>query len=108
MSRLQPLPAETKFDMTPCPCPACSDNGSRLQIVQGPPQPDISEVPTPWAVICCDHGRVFLSYHEYVRQMNRPDSVWICPACGDSAGFDDETFETAMATVSSDVITEQE
>lgn len=51
---------------------------------------------TPWAVICREHGQVFLTDEEYDSQMDAPDSVWKCPLCGRSAEWDDENYE-AMA-----------
>jgi len=61
----------------------------------------MSETPerpkTPYAVLChgiC--GQVFLTGAEYDLQMSDPDAVWRCPACGDSADFDDGQFEESM------------
>lgn len=55
----------------------------------------------PYAVICrgtdipdvppC--GQVFLTKHEYDRQMSSPDSLWFCPKCGGYAWFDDDNYE---------------
>jgi hypothetical protein len=39
-------------------------------------------------------GQVKISGDEYVRQLSRPDSLWMCPNCGSTADFDDEFFET--------------
>ena len=39
-------------------------------------------------------GQVKISEAEYSRQMDRPDSFWMCPNCGSTANFDDEFFET--------------
>ena len=67
-----------------------------------------SFVPTRYAVICPDHGRVFLMPDEYERQMNRPNSLWSCPRwqgepadieagqiglCGRASEFDDDVYE---------------
>jgi hypothetical protein len=38
-------------------------------------------------------GRVKINEAEYSRQMDRPDSLWMCPHCDSSADFDDEFFE---------------
>lgn len=38
-------------------------------------------------------GQVHISESEYSRQMNRPDSLWMCPHCGSTAHFDDDYFE---------------
>jgi hypothetical protein len=53
----------------------------------------ISEVATPWAVICPRHGQVFMNADGYFRQMDFTDSKWICPKCGANAEWDDENFE---------------
>jgi hypothetical protein len=39
-------------------------------------------------------GQVKINEAEYSRQMDRPDSFWMCPHCGSTADFDDEFFET--------------
>jgi uncharacterized protein with PIN domain len=51
---------------------------------------------TPWAVICHRHGRVYLTQQQYDVQMNKPDSFWLCPVCGDVAGWDDDNYEKHM------------
>lgn len=38
-----------------------------------------STKPTPYAVTCPVHGRVYLTEEEYHRQMMKPDQVWACP-----------------------------
>ena len=38
-------------------------------------------------------GKVVLSEDQYIRQMDRPDSLWSCPTCGSTADFDDVAFE---------------
>lgn len=48
---------------------------------------------TPWAVICRMHGRVYLTNMQYNNQLDRPDSLWMCPICGESASFDDANYE---------------
>ena len=64
----------------------------------------VSPVPTAWAVRClaahemappCNEGKlIFLTYAEYMRQMNRPDSLWKCPYCGYEACWDDNNYES--------------
>lgn len=49
--------------------------------------------PGPYAVICPNHGQVFLSSPEYDWQMNRPNSLWQCPLCGEEADWDDDNYE---------------
>jgi hypothetical protein len=51
---------------------------------------------TPYAVLCDDHGQRFLTEEQYARQLNRPDSFWACPACGESSRWDDDEYEAAM------------
>ncbi len=50
---------------------------------------------TPWAVICVEHGQVFLTAEEYNKQMDDADSFWKCP-CGRFAEWDNDNYE-AMA-----------
>lgn len=47
-------------------------------------------------VVCRTCGPVDITEAEYDRQMDRPDSSWVCPKCGGFAGFDDERFEELM------------
>ncbi len=46
--------------------------------------------PTPWAVICCFHGQVFMTGKEYSRQLSLPDSRWTCPICDRVCTWDDD------------------
>lgn len=61
-----------------------------------------SAVPTPHAVLCPAHGRVFLTREEYRWQMSKADTGWTCPRmsadddlglCGRRSRFDDDTHE---------------
>jgi hypothetical protein len=52
----------------------------------------MSEIPTPWAVICPEHGKVYLTKENYNRQMRASDSTWRCPA-GCHAEWDDDNYE---------------
>jgi hypothetical protein len=65
---------------------------------QDRPAPDvqISSTPTPFAVICRRHGRVYLTEAEYTRQMMNPDNLWQHPGCDERADFDDETYERSV------------
>ena len=55
----------------------------------------VCKCPPPYAgVICRNHGHVDIDKQEYIRQMNRPDSRWVCPSCREEAEFDDERFES--------------
>lgn len=56
----------------------------------------ISTTPTPWAVNCRQHGLVYLTEAEYIRQMEDSDSLWKCPDCHEPAEWDDATYEAAM------------
>lgn len=51
---------------------------------------------TPYAVLCDDHGQQFLTAEEYDYQMSRPDSLWRCPRCGESAHWDDDEYEASL------------
>lgn len=53
----------------------------------------ISARRTPYAVLCDEHGQRFLTVKQYDHQMSRPDSLWMCPVCGDSAYWDDGNYE---------------
>lgn len=53
----------------------------------------ISDKQTPWAVECPVHGQVFLTEGGYQRQMDFPDSSWICPICGAKSEWDDNNYE---------------
>jgi hypothetical protein len=60
--------------------------------------------PTPWAVLCTQHGRVYLTEAEYRMQLNRPNVGWACTQamleapppvgrCCKEAEWDDENYE---------------
>ena len=51
---------------------------------------------TPWAVICTEHGQVFLTFEEYIRQLDKPNSIWTCPKCGEAAPWDDDHYADCM------------
>lgn len=57
---------------------------------------------TPYAVLCDDHGQQFLTAEEYDYQMSRPDSLWRCPRCGESAHWDDDEYEASLEEEGSD------
>lgn len=52
--------------------------------------------PSPYAVLCKRHGRVFLTEPEYDWQMGAVDAPWQCPICHEPAAWDDENFERSM------------
>lgn len=58
-----------------------------------PPLVPISNRPTPWAVRCPEHGQVYLTSHEYRRQLARADVRWWCPICGLVCDWDDDNYE---------------
>lgn len=60
------------------------------------PQSGQSDEPTPYMVRCRTHGDVYLTVHEYDRQMIAADGQWVCPVCLDLATWDDANYETAM------------
>lgn len=46
------------------------------------------------AVICEEHGLVYLTREEYDKQMNNPDRLWECPiGCESVAFWSDGNFE---------------
>lgn len=48
----------------------------------------------PYAAVDCRlHGTVDIDRDEYIRQMNKPNSLWVCPICGSASMFNDERFE---------------
>lgn len=57
---------------------------------------------TPYAVVCTKpsikapkgHGQIFLTQQEYNEQMMKPDSKWVCPACGQYAYWDDDNYDS--------------
>lgn len=65
-----------------------------------------SLTPTPYAVICPHHGRVYLTAEAYEAQVSFPDQPWRCPRmdsdparfgpCGAPSAFDDDTYEAAQ------------
>lgn len=63
-----------------------------------PPEgtPALSTEPTPYAVLCREHGQQFLPEDEYGRQLCRPDACWMCPICRDEAQWDDDNYEEKM------------
>lgn len=68
-----------------------------------PPEgtPAHSLTPTPYAVLCPQHGQQFLTDDEYSRQLCRPDSRWKCPVegCGRISGWDDDNYEAALGDI---------
>lgn len=60
-----------------------------------------SDIPTPYAVMCPVHGRIYLTREGYTHQMNDPNAFWRCP-CGRKAEFDDVTYEAAQDVTSDD------
>ena len=53
---------------------------------------DPSEIATPYAVLCTEHGRVYLTRQEYTYQLGRAYNLWLC-WCGRACEFDDENYE---------------
>lgn len=51
---------------------------------------------TPYAVLCDDDGQQFLTEEQYSHQLDRPDSFWSCPRCGESAHWDDDEYEAGF------------
>ena len=80
------------YNWSHCNCYDCIGLNTPLEFVE---QERISTQPTPWAVYCYAHGRVYLTNHEYNRQMHFANRGWVCPICGDFASFDDDNFDNA-------------
>lgn len=59
---------------------------------------------TPYAVLCDDHGQRFLTEAQYDQQMSRPDALWRCPWCGESAHWDDDNYEQATDLEEEDTV----
>jgi len=94
------MPDRITYDHARCGCPDC---GGALPGWDGQLFAGESAKPTPWAVICRIHGRVYLTHHEYTHQMRKPYRLWTCPRGGTfwtppcpPAEWDDETEEAAM------------
>lgn len=50
-------------------------------------------VETRWAIICPDHGVVYLQPWEYKAQRDQMQRDWYCPTCGyEPVKFDDDNF----------------
>lgn len=59
--------------------------------------------PTPWAIICPEHGLVYLTNDEYRVQLDRPNVGWECTEmvleqtpvgiCGEESEWDHENYE---------------
>lgn len=56
----------------------------------------------PFAAVMCQGswpdgdnscGLVDLPFEEYERQMAKPDALWCCPRCGNTATYDDHRSE---------------
>lgn len=81
----------TEYDFTRCHCKACS-----FGHMDEPPQTEaVSKRPTPWAVICARHQTVYLTSHEYNRQMDNPSGLWECPICRQNARWSDHNYDQA-------------
>jgi hypothetical protein len=55
--------------------------------------------PTPWAVICPTHGKVFLDGEEYFAQVEWDavaDISWVCPICDSDSEWDDDNYKKAI------------
>jgi hypothetical protein len=52
-----------------------------------------SDRQTSWAVLCSQHGQVFLTASEYDFQMQHANLTWTCPRCGRDAEWDDDHHE---------------
>jgi hypothetical protein len=53
--------------------------------------------PTPWQVICPEHGPVSLARDQYDAQMAEADALWFCPRCGRNAIWDDDNYDAHLS-----------
>jgi len=84
------------YDMSRCGCPDCDGMDTPTGASS---QPDVSREPTPYAIHCPKHGKVYLSHHNYNRQMWQMDSLWRCPLCGRVAQWDDDNYDDAFESL---------
>jgi len=47
----------------------------------------VSSIPTPWAMVCREHGRLYLT-REGMDYCLEDDVFWTCPLCGRLARYD--------------------
>ena len=52
--------------------------------------------PTPFAVYCLTHGKVYLTHAEYSRQLSLANETWRCPKCGNDAQWDGANYQAAI------------
>lgn len=90
----------TKYCRVFCHCVKCDRTAD--EIVE-PQTPAIWPQPTPWAIECPEHGLVYLSNHEYNRQLNLPLMRWTCPhiGCAYDVSFSISTLEAAESELPS-------
>lgn len=88
-----------KYDWSRCNCENCGGDTIDIELeAMVQTVPPVAADPTPWAIRCHKHGKVYLTNHEYNRQMNRANAHWECPLCpawNNYAGFDDDNYEDA-------------
>ena len=66
---------------------------------QDPTEVEDIGIPSPYAISCYHKGRpvrVFMTEEQYLRQLRRPNNLWVCPSCGETAWFDDTNYEFWM------------
>ena len=86
------------FDDAGCSCFDCvPDRGRVTSLTPFETPPTVWPTRTPWAVICHRHGRVYLSSHEYRRQLCHADARWICPHDHLVADWDDDNYEEYLS-----------
>ena len=47
----------------------------------------------PYVVICPEHKHMVMSQEEYMAQMYKPNELWKCPICGQTAYWSDDDYE---------------
>lgn len=74
-----------------CNCQDCGGDGPIFPLPRQGGKVSLTE--TPWAVHCLNHGKVFLTNHDYNQQMNNANRLWRCPICNEEGAFDDGQYE---------------
>lgn len=70
-----------------------SEAGDLERLIQRGRERGVAEKPTRYAIICPEHGQVYLTRENYNAQMADPDSRWVCPWCGSISEFDDDNYD---------------
>ena len=58
--------------------------------------PNILPEKNPFAIVCEEHDRQYLTIRQYNSQLGRPNTLWLCPVCGCTAEWDDLNYATKI------------